>query len=147
MPGSRSRGSDVAKKTTRRRVDAGEAESYAGAARQFFDCADLAKDCGYWNAAGLLLVHGAIALADAVAIKLKSVKSTGDDHKDAVALLGEVVAGARGRKEAMTQLGRIIDEKNRAAYTGVSFRQGDVERMEKQAKRFRSFAEGILRSA
>src|SRR5437867_2295606 len=109
----------MAKKTTRQRVDPGDAEKYVRAARQFLDSAELLKEAGNWTAAGLLIIHGAIALADAVAIKLKSVKSTSDDHKDSVALFGEVVAGMDGRKEALTHLERIIDEKNAVSYGGV----------------------------
>jgi hypothetical protein len=136
----------MAKKTTRRRVDAGEAIRYAGVAKQFFVASDLALEFEYWNAAGLLLVHGAIALADAVSIHLKSVKATSDDHKDVVALLGEVVAETKGRKEALTHLERIIDEKNRVAYCGVPFRAVDLERMGTHAERFRSFAEPLLKA-
>lgn len=137
----------MAKKTTRQRVDRSESEKFARVARQFIDTAELAEEVGSWNAAGLLLVHGAILLADAVAIRLKSVKSTSDDHKDAVALLGEVVGSAPGRKEALTHLEQVIDEKNRVAYTGTPLRSEDVAKLKLHVERFRTFAENMLRMA
>jgi hypothetical protein len=136
----------VPKKTHRQRIDPADSEKYATKGRQFLDTAELAKEIGNWTSAGLLIVHGAISLADAVTIKLKSVKSSSDNHKDAVALLGEVAAGIEGRKEALTHLERIIDEKNKVAYGGISYRREDVERLALHVERFRKFAEGILRS-
>ena len=137
----------MVRKTARQRIDPDESPKYAAAAAQFFDAADLARDCRYWNAAGLLLVHGSIAWADAVAIRLKGVKSTSDDHKDAVALLGEVLTGVRGRDEALTHLHRIIDEKNRVSYEGITFQESDMERLARHTERFRRFVEGILKTA
>lgn len=136
----------MVKKTTRQRVAPGDWEKFARVARQFLDTSELAQEVGYWTAAGLLLVHGAICLADAVTIKLKSVKSTSDDHKDAVALLGEVAAAIEGRKEALMHLERIIAEKNKVAYGGISYRQEDVDRLALHADRFRRFAEKVLRT-
>ena len=57
----------MVRKTTRQRIDPGEASKYAAVAAQFCDAAELARDCRYWNAAGFLLVHGSIAWADAMA--------------------------------------------------------------------------------
>jgi hypothetical protein len=53
----------MVRKTTRQRIDPGESSKYAAAAAQFFDAADLARDCRYWNAAGLLRVYGPNAWA------------------------------------------------------------------------------------
>jgi hypothetical protein len=39
-------------------------------AAQFLNGAALAREHEYWNAAGLLMVHGSIAYAAAVAIRL-----------------------------------------------------------------------------
>lgn len=100
----------------------------------------------YWNAAGLLYVHGAIAFADAVAIKLREVKSTSENHMDAVHLLGEVTAGAKGRDEALGHLKRLIDEKARVAYSGQSFHARELESLSKHADRFSAWAERILKS-
>lgn len=136
----------MARKSVRTRVDRSEAPGYAAAANQFFTVASLAQEYEYWNAAGLLYVHAAIAFADTVAIARRGEKSTGENHMDALVLLGEATANVRGRDEAREHLRRIIDEKNRVAYTGVSFRRADLEKLAKHAQRFRSFAEAVLRA-
>jgi hypothetical protein len=40
----------------------------------------MAVEFQYWNAAGVLLVHAAIALTDALTVKIGGAKSTGEDH-------------------------------------------------------------------
>lgn len=79
----------MAKKTQRAQVDPGEAESFRKTAEQFMKAGKLAREHGYGNAAGLLFVHAAIAYADAVSIRLAGMKSTSDNHHDAVQLLSE----------------------------------------------------------
>ncbi len=106
--------------------------------------AELAADHGCWNAAGLLLVHGAIAYTDAVCISRAGIKSTSDSHMDAVALLGEASKDLRGQDEALGHLERLIREKSRVAYTGQSFRAKDVEALRKHAERFCAWPERIL---
>lgn len=115
--------------------------------REFFKAADMARHHEYWNAAGLLYVHGAIALADAVAIWREGVKSTSENHMDAVALLGEVTAAIKDRDEALGHLQKIILEKSRVAYTGQSFRSSDVDSIGKHAERFSAWAGELLRQA
>ena len=41
---------------------------YAGVAGNFYDGANVAREFEYWNAAGLLIIHAAIAYTDAVTI-------------------------------------------------------------------------------
>jgi hypothetical protein len=113
--------------------------------RQFFQAAELAYGHEYWNAAGVLYVHAAIAFADAVSILWGGLKSTGDDHRDAVQLLGEVMAYAQGRQEALWHLETLIREKNRIAFTGLSFRQKELEFFSKEADRFRLWCERYLK--
>ena len=134
----------MTKKTKRSAVDRGEASTYAEAGAQFTRAAALARESGYWNAAGLLYVHSAIAFADAVAIARRGEKSTSENHLDALILFGDVTAGLKGRDEAREHLRRIIDEKSRVAYSGVTFRRGDLEKLALHAERFRSFAERVL---
>lgn len=136
----------MARRTRRTKVARSEAPDYAAAGEQFSTAAALAQEVEYWNAAGVLYVHAAIAFADAVAIARRGEKSTSENHMDALALLGEVVANRKGRDEAREHLRRIIDEKNRVAYTGVSFRRADLQKLAMHVQRFRAFAEGILRA-
>jgi len=135
----------MAGKTRRSSVERSEAGGYAEAGDQFFNAAGLAREFEYWNAAGLLFVHASIAFADAVAIARRGEKSTSENHLDALALFEESMTGVKGRDEAREHLRRIIDEKNRVAYTGVSFRRGDLEKLATHAQRFRTFAERVLK--
>lgn len=134
----------MTKKTKRSAVERGEASKYGEAGAQFLRAAELAREFEYWNAAGLLYVHSAIAFADAVAISRRGEKSTSENHGDALVLFGEATAGLRGRDEAREHLKRIIDEKNRAAYSGITFRRAELEKLANHAERFRSFAERVL---
>ena len=136
----------MARKTQRQKTDSGEAGSYAGVGREFFKAAEMARTHEYWNAAGLLYVHGAIAMADAVAIWREGVKSTSENHMDAIALLGEVTSDVKDRDEALGHLQKIVREKSRVAYTGQSFRSGDVQSIGKHAGRFADWAAKLLRS-
>lgn len=131
-------------KTPRKAVDRSQAGSYAEAGHEFALAAEMARAREYWNAAGLLLVHSAIAYADAVCIGSKGVKSTSENHQDAVALLTEVTARSPERDRAARHLRRLIDEKNRAAYTGLSFRAADVHGLAVHAQRFEAWAKRLL---
>ena len=95
---------------------------------------------GYISAAALLLVHAAIAYADAVAIEKKGWKSRGDDHLDAVALLRETVASTPEASQALVHLERVIQEKTRASYTGQSLRETDLMEIRKRVERFQFWA-------
>lgn len=110
---------------------------YAKVADSFYKGAELAKEFEYWNAAGVLIVHAAIAYTDALTIKEGGVKSQGDDHLAAVDLLKEVVAlDERGRKAA-GHLKRIIEQKNIVSYSGEVYFKQDVEELWKHLERFR----------
>ena len=56
---------------------------YMKVADNFRSGAELAKEFEYWNAAGVLIIHAAIAYTDAITIKVGGVKSQGEDHKRA----------------------------------------------------------------
>ena len=132
------------KKTQRTVVDRAQAARYSEAGAQFLEAAEMAREFEYWNAAGLLYVHSAIAYADAVAIRRRGEKSTSENHFDAVALFKDATAEVAGRQEAATHLDRIIEEKSRVAYSGVSFRRRELEKLRNHAQRFRTFAERTL---
>jgi hypothetical protein len=136
----------MTRKTKRRSVPQGEATGYEAAAVQFFEAAELAGEYEYWNAAGLLYVHAAIAFADAVAIARMGEKSTSENHLDAVRLLEESTSNVKGRDEAREHLRKIIDVKNTVAYNGDTFRRADLEKLALHAGRFRVFAERMLKA-
>lgn len=101
-------------------------------------------ELGYWTAAGVLIVHSAIAYADALTIRLSGQKSAGEDHEDAVALIAEVVAGGEEKTKAVNQLRRIIEEKTRVSYLGDLYEPKETRELWKRLERFREWAKGIL---
>jgi hypothetical protein len=98
----------------------------------------------YWTAAGVLIVHAAIAYADALSIKLSGQKSAGEDHEDAVTLIDEVVEGGEEKTRAVNQLRRIIEEKTRVSYIGDLYGPSETRELWKRLERFREWARSIL---
>jgi HEPN domain-containing protein len=125
-------------------VSRSKAVSYRAVAENFFQGADVARQFEYWNAAGVLIVHAAIAYADAISIRLGSVKSRGEDHHETIALLEELLTAGEERRKALHQLRRIIDQKNAVSYSGEIYRRKDVEELWKLASRFREWAIQVL---
>lgn len=66
-------------------------------------------DLEYWTAAGVLIVHSAIAFTDALTIKLSGVKSVGENHEEAILLLEEAVP----ESEAKTKSSKSVKKNNR----------------------------------
>jgi hypothetical protein len=58
----------------------------------FHSAARDAMDLEYWTAAGVIIVHSAIADSDALCIQQAGVRSGSDDHDLAVVLLEESIA-------------------------------------------------------
>jgi hypothetical protein len=122
----------VANSKARIPVNRSKVKDYRSVAESFYHGAELAREFEYWNASGVLIVHAAIALADAIAIKLAGVKSRGEDHHEAIALLEEVVAPGVEKKKALQHLRRIIDHKNAVSYSGEIYGRTYIERLWKQ---------------
>lgn len=129
---------------TRVPVHRTKVKDYQSVAESFYRGAELAREFEYWNASGVLIVHAAIALADAIAIKLAGVKSRGEDHHETIALLEEVVAPGEEKKKALLHLRRIIDHKNAVSYSGELYNKKDIEQLWKQVARFREWAMDLL---
>ena len=134
----------MANSKTRVPVHRTKVKDYQSVAESFYRGAELAREFEYWNASGVLIVHAAIALADAIAIKLAGVKSRGEDHHETIALLEEVVAPGEEKKKALVHLRRIIDHKNTVSYSGELYEKKDIEQLWKQVARFREWAIDLL---
>ncbi len=131
-------------KTNRIKVNRDKSLDYASVADNFAKGAELAKEFGYWNAAGVLIVHAAIAYTDAITIKVAGVKSRGEDHAQAARLIQEVVALDETGQKALNKLRRLIEEKNLVSYSGEIYQKNDIERMWKLLERYRNWAIEIL---
>ena len=101
-------------------------------------------DLGYWTAAGVLIVHAAIAYVDALCIQQSGQRSTGENHEDAISLLDEAISDGDEKTSAMKQLRRIIEEKTKVSYLGDLYSATQAEDLWKRLKRFRAWAVQIL---
>lgn len=113
---------------------------YAAVGANFYQGAELAREFEYWNAAGLLMVHAAIAYTDALTIRHGGVKSKGEDHMAAAALLRQVIALDEHGLAGARHLERLISEKNRVSYEGDLFTRKDAELLWKHLQRYRDWA-------
>ena len=119
-------------------------QDYIQVADNFYAGAEAAKVFEYWNAAGVLIVHAAIAYSDAITIKIGGVKSQGNDHMAAVDLLRQVVALDKSGETALNHLWRMIQEKNVVSYHGEIYTRRDVDKLWKHLERYRTWALSIL---
>lgn len=130
--------------SVRKSVDRAKSANYQAVAESFHGAAEVAKEYEYWNAAGILIVHAAIAYADAIAIKIGGVKSQGEDHHDTAALLEELIASSETKKRALNHLRSIIDHKTSVSYSGELYGKTDVDQLWKHMERFRSWVLEVL---
>ncbi|HEY5122876.1 MAG TPA: hypothetical protein VIK14_03995 [Ignavibacteria bacterium] len=131
----------IFKKTT---ISKTKANDYQIVAKNFFGGAKVASEFEYWNAAGVLIVHSAIAYGDAVTIKFGSVKSKGENHQDLVNLIDSLVAQSEEKKKALMQLSKILDHKNFVSYSGDIYERKDIDKLWKFLERFILWAENML---
>lgn len=117
---------------------------YAAVAENFYRGAEVAREFDYHNAAGVLIVHAAIAYTDALTVKFGGVRSKGEDHMAAVDLLRQVVALDEHGASAARHLERIINEKTRVSYEGELYTKKDVEFLWKHLLRYRAWAAQML---
>ena len=119
-------------------------KEYQNVAEHFYDAAKDSMELEYFTAAGVLIVHSAIAYTDALCIKLSGVKSVGEKHDDAITLVESVVAVSEEKAKAVNQLRRIIEEKTKVFYLGELYSTSQTKEMWKRLERFRKWAIEIL---
>ena len=117
---------------------------YAKVADNFYSGADLAREFEYWNAAGVLIIHAAIAYTDALTIKVGGVKSQGEDHRAVVDLLSEIVQLGETGQRAVNHLARMIEQKNIVSYSGEIYTRTGIEKLWKQLGRYKEWAVSML---
>jgi hypothetical protein len=128
----------------RRQVDRIRWRQFHAVAENFAQAAQMATEFQYWNAAGVLLVHAAIAITDALTVKIGGVKSAGEDHMLAADLLESVLAVDAEAKRAIRHLRTLIQEKTLVSYSGAMYRQEDIRRMTRHLDRYRTWAGSLL---
>ncbi|MDR3625275.1 MAG: HEPN domain-containing protein [Ignavibacteriaceae bacterium] len=135
----------MVKKSIRAAVDRSKFISYKIVAENFYNGAKIASEYNYYNAAGVLIVHAAIAFADAVTIKYNGTKSKGDDHREVITLLEEILPSNEERKKSINHLDAIIVHKNAVSYSGDVYNKKDIEQLWKHLERFKSWAITFLK--
>lgn len=134
----------MAKRRGRKSVDRSRYREYLNVAEHFYQAGKDSFELEYHTAAGVLVVHSAIAYADALCIKLSGQRSAGENHEDVIAILESVVADSDDKKKAIQQLRRIIEEKTLISYSGELYTASGVGELMKRLERFREWAVGIL---
>jgi len=131
----------MVKKTNVVSVEKHKYHDYKVVADNFYHGADVAYEYEYYNAAGVLIVHAAIAYSDAITIKLHGIKSHGDDHQELVSLLKNVTGNLPENRYAIQKLSKIIEHKNLVSYDGNIYEKKDINLMRKLIDRYKSWAE------
>ena len=134
----------MAKRSGRKSVPRSRFKEYQKVAEHFYQAARDSLELEYWTAAGVLIVHSAIAFSDALCIKLGGVRSTADDHEDAIALLESMIAQSSDKTKAINHFKRIIEEKTKVSYLGGLYTSKQTNEMWKRLERFRRWAVDIL---
>jgi hypothetical protein len=135
----------MVKKVSRKEIESVNFKKFFNVAKNFYKGAELAEEFEYYNAAGVLFVHAAIALADALTIRLASKKCSGENHYEVIAKLNEVLATNSSTRHALNHLEKIIDHKNAVSYAGDLYTKKDINDVKKHFDRFRIWAEGLLK--
>jgi len=134
----------MAKRRGRKSVDHAQFIKYRKTAEHFYYASKDSIELEYWTAAGVLIVHSAIAYADALCVKLSGQKSTGENHEDVIYLLEKAVADSKGKNKAVNQLKRIIEEKTKVSYLGELYSPSQTDEMWRRLERFREWANSLL---
>ena len=117
-----------------RAVDQSEYTVYWNKAEEFYDTMQHAYKTRMWTAVGLNAVHCVISSCDALLVKSQGIRADGDDHMQAIELLGRSPIG--GIEKQTVTVRRIIAKKNVIAYENREFRERDASDIFKQAERF-----------
>ena len=117
---------------------------FKNVAVNFSEGAKVAYEYEYYNAAGVLIVHATIAIADALTIKKGGLKCKGDNHFEVINLIREIIEQDSKAKAAVNHLEAIISFKNDVSYSGDIYLKSDIDKLSKHFTRFYNWAEHIL---
>lgn len=134
----------MVKRSVSKFYDSNKSKGFISVAKNFEEAAYLAFEYEYYNAAGVLYIHSAIAYADAITIKLGSIKSSGDNHYQVIHLLESVVPPNRADKKAITNFKSLIDHKNLISYTGDIYHKKDIDKIMRYFNKYKDWVNLIL---
>ena len=130
----------MVKKTISKTYDSVKYKNFISVAKNFEEAADLAFEFDYYNAAGVLYIHSAIAYADTITIKLSSLKSSGENHYEVINLIETVVPINLIQKKAINNFKSLIDHKNLISYTGDIYHKKDLDKIRRHFNNFKDCA-------
>ncbi len=128
-----------------KKIDSNKHLDFIKVSKDFSNGCESAYAFEYYNAAGVLVIHAVIALADAVTIKLSGKKCSGDSHYDIIDLLNLVTPPSPNKSKALDQFKKLIDHKNKVSYYGDIYSKKDVDKLLKYFERFKSWADFLLK--
>lgn len=134
----------MVKKVSRKNYNSSKYIDFRKVSDNFYEGAKIASEFEYYNASGVLVVHAAIALADAVTIRLSSTKCTGNNHYEIIHLLRECIPGNKENNSALMHFEKIIDHKNAVSYQGEIYTKADIIKLFKHFERFKSWTDSVF---
>ena len=134
----------MVKKISRQSIESRRFKDFQQVTISFFEGAEIAQEYEYYQAAGLLVIHSAIALADAITVKLLSEKCSGENHYEVLNLLEEAIPKSKIRNQSLKHFKNLIDHKNLISYTGDIYYKKDVDKLFRHYTRFANWANTIL---
>lgn len=134
----------MSSKSPKKKIDPLRYIDFMEVAKNFYEGAKVAFEYSYFNAAGVLIVHSAIAYSDAICIKNKGIKVQGENHYEIISFLDDLIVPSEKKKKAIIQLKHIIDHKNRVSYSGDIYLKKDIELLWKHIDRFKAWADELL---
>ena len=132
-------------KSPRKKIEPSRYRGFCDVAENFYEGAKVAFDYSYYNVAGVLFVHAAIAYSDAISIKTKGMKIQGENHYEIISLLYDLIPQSDIKKAALNHLQNIIDQKNKLSYSGDVYHKKDIESLRKHFERFKTWADQLLK--
>ncbi len=114
--------------------------NYLRKSKECFRAAKESFSKGDWNAASICAIHSCIAASDAICIYFLGKRHSGQNHTDAVMLLGTTKSGDEEAKNNANRLRKILAIKNIAEYEERLMRRADAEKVMKDAERFLAYA-------
>ena len=132
-------------RSPRKKIDSTRYIGFKEVAKNFYEGAKIASEYSYYNAAGVLIVHSAIAYSDSISIKNGGVKIQGDNHYEIISLLDDLISHSADKKKALNQLKIIIDHKNKVSYSGDVYHKKDIDALWKHFERYKTWVDELLK--
>ena len=119
-------------------------QNYLFKAKQFKNTADDAYVKRSWNSVGLNAVHSAISANDALVVYHTNLRSTSDNHHDAVNLLIKALNNEDDARSNAKHVSWLINRKNLIEYESRLFYENEANEALKHADRFLTWVAGRL---